>query len=117
VARNLLTLGGSTALTSRVLVLNVSSDTVLAIKSESQPGLRPHMYSEGSRVNAVEMPWLPLRTADLHFMKPNAALGNHKGRWTMPYYSCRIQRWVMSYTVAVQPKTKKLVFVPLAKKK
>jgi len=105
VARNLLSLGGAGALAARVVVLNVTSNSVLALKSESRAAER-RLFSEGSRVS--EAPWLP--PADLgppQFMPPAEALGAHRGRWTVPYYSCFSRKWIMSYTVAVQPKAKK----------
>jgi hypothetical protein len=111
VVRNLLGVGGVETLAARVVVLNVTSGAVLALRSDARSERKPQLFSEGSRVGASEFPWLPPRSSDLRppqFMQPAPQLeGSHRGRWTVPYYSCYNRRWIMSYTVAVQPKARK----------
>ncbi|XP_065339192.1 probable G-protein coupled receptor CG31760 [Cloeon dipterum] len=108
--RNLLSQGSMSTLSARIIVLNMTSNSVMLSKAQSRNIELKQQPTEDSRFWPTQIPWMPRMTESEpmqapRFMPPVATLSKHQGRWTVPYYSCGAQRWLMSYTAVVRSKT------------
>ncbi|KAL6439270.1 hypothetical protein ACFW04_003865 [Cataglyphis niger] len=87
------------ALEARVIALNASTGTVItAVWLKRNPGsvgepskVESHTLQSGSQPDA-NLPW---------FENAGSSTGL-RGWWTIPYFSCKTRRWLISYSVNVQ---------------
>ncbi|KAF4522946.1 hypothetical protein B566_EDAN012641 [Ephemera danica] len=113
VAKSLLAAERLHILAARVLSLNATSGILVAVSGWRQAGnvatgppqLDLEDLSLGSRPDPTALPWFPQKQLVL---APPRFMDTHGsevtlGRWTTPYYACVVRRWLMSYTVVIQP--------------
>ncbi|XP_012214859.2 probable G-protein coupled receptor CG31760 isoform X3 [Linepithema humile] len=88
------------AVETRVIALNASTDTVItAVWLKRSPGsvgepskVESHAFQPGSQPD-TNLPWF----------ENAGGSGELRGWWTIPYFSCKTRRWLISYSVNVKP--------------
>ncbi|XP_036142472.1 probable G-protein coupled receptor CG31760 isoform X2 [Monomorium pharaonis] len=88
------------AVEARVIALNASTGTVItAVWLKRNPGsvgepskVESHALQFGSRPDS-SLPWFENADSSVRL----------RGWWTIPYFSCKTRRWLISYSVNVKP--------------
>lgn len=88
------------ALEARVIALNASTGTVItAVWLKRSPGsvgepskVESHAVQPGSQPDSNNLPWFENAGSSAEL----------RGWWTIPYFSCKTRRWLISYSVNVK---------------
>ena len=89
----------SDAVETRIIALNASTGTVInAIWLERSPGSvgEPKVESHGLQPGSTPNPNLP-------WFENSGASTELRGWWTIPYFSCKSHRWLISYSINIRP--------------
>ncbi|KAL6439269.1 hypothetical protein ACFW04_003865 [Cataglyphis niger] len=101
------------ALEARVIALNASTGTVItAVWLKRNPGsvgepskVESHTLQSGSQPDA-NLPWFENAGSSTGLRSPkfmqSPPIESYRGWWTIPYFSCKTRRWLISYSVNVQ---------------
>ncbi|XP_053980397.1 probable G-protein coupled receptor CG31760 isoform X1 [Hylaeus volcanicus] len=88
------------AVETRVIALNVSTGTVInAVWLERSPG----SVGEPSKVESHALQPGSTPDPNLPWFEDAGATTGLRGWWTIPYFSCKSHRWLMSYSVNILP--------------
>ncbi|XP_076636392.1 putative G-protein coupled receptor CG31760 isoform X2 [Colletes latitarsis] len=102
------------AVETRVIALNMSTGTVInAVRLERSPGsvgepskVESHALQPGSTPDPT-LPWFENAGATTGLRSPkfmqSPAIESYRGWWTIPYFSCKSHRWLISYSVNILP--------------
>ncbi|XP_076246863.1 putative G-protein coupled receptor CG31760 isoform X2 [Calliopsis andreniformis] len=102
------------AVETRVIALNASTGTVInAVWLKRSPGsvgeptnIESHGFQPGSTPDP-NLPWFENAGASTELRSPKFMLSppieSYRGWWTIPYFSCKSHRWLISYSVNVRP--------------
>lgn len=97
---------------SRVLLVNITNGAIISsvwwTKNVGGLGI-PNRIEDGGIVNGkppnIEYPWYEdeLTSPGLRSPKfiPSPENMSFMGWWTYPYYSCKLQSWLLSYSIAI----------------
>lgn len=99
---------------ARVLVVNVSNGAVISSvwwnKSIGGLGEPSRIEEEGIRIGFEpnkEYPWYEDEITSPGLRSPKFIASpesiSYRGWWTYPYYSCKQQCWILSYSIAIPP--------------
>ncbi|XP_029678239.1 probable G-protein coupled receptor CG31760 isoform X1 [Formica exsecta] len=101
------------ALEARVIALNASTGTVItAVWLKRSPGsvgepskVENHALQPGSQPDS-NLPWFENAGSSAGLRSPkfmqSPPIESYRGWWTIPYFSCKTRRWLISYSVNVQ---------------
>ncbi|XP_012340711.1 probable G-protein coupled receptor CG31760 isoform X7 [Apis florea] len=102
------------AVETRVIALNASTGAVIsAVWLERSPGsvgepfkVENHGLQPGS-IPDSNLPWFENAGASTELRSPkfmqSPAIESYRGWWTIPYFSCKSHRWLISYSVNIRP--------------
>ncbi|XP_050476291.1 probable G-protein coupled receptor CG31760 isoform X5 [Bombus flavifrons] len=102
------------AVETRVIALNTSTGAVIsAVWLERSPGsvgepfkVESHGLQPGS-IPDPNLPWFENAGATTELRSPkfmqSPAIESYRGWWTIPYFSCKSHRWLISYSVNIRP--------------
>ncbi|XP_017876461.1 probable G-protein coupled receptor CG31760 isoform X1 [Ceratina calcarata] len=102
------------AVETRVIALNASTGTVISAvwleRSLGSVGEPFKVESHGLQPGSVpdsNLPWFENAGATTELRSPkfmqSPAIESYRGWWTIPYFSCKSHRWLISYSVNVRP--------------
>ncbi|XP_011268534.2 probable G-protein coupled receptor CG31760 isoform X2 [Camponotus floridanus] len=101
------------ALEARMIALNASTGTVItAVWLKRSPGsvgepskVESHALQPGSQPDP-NLPWFENAGSSAGLRSPkfmqSPPIESYRGWWTIPYFSCKSRRWLISYSVQVQ---------------
>ncbi|XP_077274302.1 putative G-protein coupled receptor CG31760 isoform X4 [Temnothorax americanus] len=102
------------AVEARVIALNASTGTVItAVWLKRSPGsvgepseVESHAVQPGSQPDP-SLPWFENAGGSAELRSPkfmqSPPIESYRGWWTIPYFSCKTRRWLISYSVNVKP--------------
>lgn len=103
---------------SRVLVVNVTNGVLITSvwwsRSVGSLGEPSRIDEDGIRIGfepSKEYPWYEDEITSPGLRSPKFiaspdSIVESRGWWTYPYYSCKQQGWILSYSIAIPPLTK-----------
>ncbi|XP_018344920.1 PREDICTED: probable G-protein coupled receptor CG31760 isoform X2 [Trachymyrmex septentrionalis] len=102
------------AVEARMIALNASTGTVItAVWLKRSPGsvgepskVESHAVQLGSQPDP-SLPWFENAGSSAGLRSPkfmqSPPIESYRGWWTIPYFSCKTRRWLISYSVNVKP--------------
>ncbi|XP_018309084.1 probable G-protein coupled receptor CG31760 isoform X4 [Mycetomoellerius zeteki] len=102
------------AVEARVIALNASTGTVITtVWLKRSPGsvgepskVESHAVQLGSQPDP-SLPWFENAGSSAGLRSPkfmqSPPIESYRGWWTIPYFSCKTRRWLISYSVNVKP--------------